>query len=269
MNRRFILNLLAGALILTCSASRAAGLSGEIARSDFRAWSTNHGGTWIHFNQLVTGTALRNQWTNRFGITFATTSDPTGRPLAKPTPVVTSSGYAYNLGRITFVGSPCVGCLDDKSCDYEIRFLKPQRWAGLQRYWKGPTVTRFYASDGDLLHESDGEGFHGWLGDSNDTDFWVSRIEITTRAGDAAREVGYSDDLIFGTNNISRMLPYLSIRTIGPAVANAIPARSFQVDYRARNLGGTNDFLTVTNLIGLPGANNGKARDSDSLFDVK
>ncbi len=246
----------------------AATFNGEIARSDFRSWSTNHAGVWIHFNQLVAGTALGQQWSNRFGVTFATTSDPTGRPLTRRVPVVTSSSYAYSEGRITVVGSPCVGCLDDRACDYEVRFVRPQRWAGLQRYWRGPTLTRFFAADGDLLHEAQGEGFHGWLSDAEDVDFWVSRIQVTTSVTEGARHVGYSDDLIFGTNAISRMLPYLSLRTIGPAVANPIPKRSFQADYRAGILGQTNDFLQITNGAGLLGAPLDRSRSTDLLFDL-
>ena len=258
-------------LLLSLSAARgihAAALKGEIARSDFRAWSTNFNGVWLHFNQLVSGTSIGNQWSNRYGVVFATVTDPSGKRLAKPTPVVTSSSYAYNLGRITIVGSPCAGCLDDKACDYEIRFVRPQRWAGIQRYWRGPTVTRFIAADGDVLLEAEGEGFHGWMADSEERDFWISRIQITTSPQADAREVGYSDDLIYGTNFVSRLLPFLSLRTMGPPLANPIQKRSFQADYRAGILGETNDFLSLTNELA-PGGPSGTSRSKiDLLLDV-
>lgn len=223
-----------------------ASMTGPVARNDFFAWTTNHAGTLIHFNQLLSGGQIQNQFRAKSGVTFATTTDAQGQPLKVPTPVVVSSSYAYNLGRLTIVGSPCKGCFDDKECDYEVRFETPQRWAGLQRYWTGPTLTRFLAADGDVLHEFEGEGFHGWLADTEDPDTWVSRIEITGPTRNGSRQVGYSDDLIFGTNAIPRALSYLSIRATSQAVIDGLERPRFTFNTPLGSRTDTNDWILGT-----------------------
>ncbi len=260
------------ALLLTggTASTRASSMSGPVARSDFFSWTTNHGGVLLNFNQQLSGAQLQNQLKSRLGVTFVTTSDAQGQRLKEPTPVVVSASYAYSLGRLTIVGSPCKGCFDDRECDYEIRFETPQRWPGLQRYWTGPTITRFVAADGDVLHEFEGEGFHGWLSDADDRDSWVSRIEITGPAQNGSRQVGYSDDLIYGTNTIPRALSYLSLRATSQAVLDGLQRPRFGFNYEVRGLGDTNEWFIATSTNRLaPGTTNRPFRPAsrDLLID--
>ena len=239
----------AAILLLATSPSlplHAGSLTGPVAKSDFQSWATNHAGTFLNFNGLLSGSGLEKQWLSRFGVRFATTSDAEGRPLSNPTPVVVSASYAYSLGRLTIVGSPCRGCSDERACDYAVEFARPQRWAGIQRYWRGPTLTRFVAPDGDVLHEAEGEGFHGWLSDADDPDTWVARIEISGRDQNGSRQVGYSDDLTFGTNAIPRVLSYLSLRATSGAVLEGLQRPRRGIDYGIRSLGDTNEWFVGT-----------------------
>lgn len=251
--------------------ARAGSLTGPVAKSDFLAWATNHAGTFLNFNGLLSGGSLQRQWLGRYGVVFGTTSDAEGHPLPEPTPVVVSANYAYNLGRLTLVGSPCKGCYDETSCDYAINFAKPQRWAGLQRYWRGPTLTRFLAADGDVLAEFEGEGFHGWLSDAADPDTWVARIEISGHTRNGKREVGYSDDLVFGTNAIPRILPYLSLRSTSGAVLDGLQRPRLGVDYRLRSLGDTNEWFVSSGTNAPSGGTNrpGRPARGDLLFDLE
>jgi hypothetical protein len=83
-------------------------------------------------------------------------------------------------------------------------FDSPQRWAGIQRFWNSFTVTQFYDQNDDLLFEFTGEAtpFVGFIADSANTDDWVKRIQIDGRPDQGTRQVGYSDDLMFGTSNL-------------------------------------------------------------------
>lgn len=261
---------LSAALLLAAvgvPASRAGSLHGEIARSDFHSWATNHGGVFLNFNALLAGTQILNQWESRYGVTFATTAGPDGRPLPAGVPVMASASYAYNVGKITIVGTRPRPAYDDKSCSYEVRFVRPQRWAGLQRYWKGPTLTRFLDVKGEILHEFEGEGFVGWFAETADPATWVSRIEITGQERNGARQVGYSDDVIFGTNAIPRALPYLSLRSGNLPVLAPAAAPRFQLDYQARRNGGSNEWLLATNAVPL-GTNAPAPASRDLLIDL-
>lgn len=249
---------LALALVLGgADSARAGSLNGPVAKGDFQSWTTNHGGVFLNFNGLLAGGQLYRQWQARYGVSFATTTDATGRPLPTPTPVVVSANYAYNLGRLTLVGSPCRGCFDDHGCDYEIRFVTPQRWAGLQRYWRGPTLTRFIAPNNDVLAEVEGEGFQAWLSEGDSTNTWVARIEISGRDRGGSRQVGYSDDLVYGTNAIPRLLGYLSLRSTSQAVIDGLNRPWLTTDYRVRTVGDTNEFFLQAGTNAPAGGTNG------------
>ena len=106
-------------------------------------------------------------------------------------------------------GEPPWGPDSDGRVAYEIRFDQPQRWAGLVRHWDNYyTITNFYNLSGNLIHSFQGiqqthggnKTFMGYLADSTDTNQWISRIECDgTTDSTGTRQVGYSDDLYFGT----------------------------------------------------------------------
>lgn len=228
-------------------ASQAGALKGEIARVDFRAWSTNHGGVFLNFNGLLAGTAVRDQWTARHGVRFSTTRAGDGNELPPGAPVFASAQYAYNIGRITLVGSKARGAAADTAAEYEIRFLRPQRWVGLSRLWAGATVTRFYDAQGGLLHVARGEGFHGWLADTGETNTWVGRVEITGEEREGMRQVGHTDDLVFGTQPIPRTLDYLSLREVTAGALDSGAKPRLELDYRVRRGISANEGFVLTN----------------------
>lgn len=224
-------------------------MTGEIAKSDFRTWTTNHGGVWLHFNNMLSGTLLSDQLQPRHGVAFATLRNDADSKETRDIPVITSSSYAYNLGRVTFVASRAGAAVEEKYSPYEIRFDRPQRWVGIHRYWRGPTLTRFHGPRGDILYEGKGEGFHAWFAETNETNTWISRIEVTGEPREGRLQVGHSDDLIFGTPPIPRRLEYLSIRSISPALDDPGAAARVEVDYTFRSGTGTNDWFLTTNAL--------------------
>jgi hypothetical protein len=231
--------------------SQAAALTGEIPKADFRTWSTRHGGVWLDFNDLLAGTPVKDQWAARHGLSFTTTHNPAGQALPPGTPVLASTAHAYNAGRITLVGSSAPPTAEDHNAPYEIRFARPQRWAGIHRHWRGPTLTRFHSPTGDILHEARGEGFQAWISETADTNSWVARIEITGELREDLPQVGHSDDLVFGTQDIPRNLPYLSLRSLSAAISEIGPTPRIALDYRLRRGAITNEAFLSTN--SLPG----------------
>lgn len=115
---------------------------------------------------------------------------------------VTTSFFNNRSG--TIVGTPFSSGTDDGRMGYQMVFDSPQRWAGIQRFWNSFTVTQFYDQNDDLLFEFTGEAtpFVGFIADSANTDDWVKRIQIDGRPDQGTRQVGYSDDLMFGTSNL-------------------------------------------------------------------
>lgn len=154
------------------------------------------------FESVGTGTDL-NPGANPFGdgVNFASIISTSGNPFG-PFHVEVSGGYGPGTFGNTIVGSPCDGCGDDGRVGYEITFDSAQRRAGLLRLWNNSSLTSFYNVNGDLLgtHQiTASQQFVGWMADSNDESTWVSRIVMDGLDSGGSRQVGYSDDLYFGT----------------------------------------------------------------------
>jgi hypothetical protein len=184
------------ALLFASLTVNAASFTGATARNLF---NTGAGDTYIDFESVPADTKLDTELAG-MGVTFASISDVNGNP-AGPYHVQLSSVYNASSFGHTIVGSPCSGCVDDGRVRYEIAFLSPQRNAGLQRIWSSDTITRFYNTDGDLLQEYTGlaSEFVAYFSESENQADWVRRIEIDGVNVGGTRQVGYSDDLYFGT----------------------------------------------------------------------
>jgi len=219
-------------------------LSGPIARADFRLWAAHQGGTWLDFDALLPGAQLQRQLEARHGVVFNSTAGADGRPLPGGIPVLVTASRALRAGKLAIVGTTIRATLDDAGVTFEIRFAQPQRWAGLERIGSRLARTRFLAPGGELLHEAADEGFHGWLGTAA-TNSWVARIEVTGVEREGTREVGFADDLVFGTSPIPPSTLYLSLRPPPPVELPPLLAPRHRVDYRRGGAKGSSDWLMI------------------------
>lgn len=191
---------IAALLGFSASPAKAGLVFGPDARTQFENLQSTFGGEFIDFESLPTGTNLTSQLSAQ-GVSFASNISTSGTPFG-PFHVEVSGAIFGSFGN-TIVGSPCGGCSDDGRVGYELVFSAPQRWAGLLRIWNTSTLIQFFNSEGGLLDEhanSVNTEFVGYTADGADpvTD-WVSRIQIDTISPNNSRQVGYSDDLFFGT----------------------------------------------------------------------
>jgi hypothetical protein len=170
---------------------------GPEARVQFEGYAIAYGDSIIEFENLSVGTALDDELQSAYGVTFASTRSTVGVPFTEPHNVVVASFG----GSHTVIGTPGPGGGPDGRVGYEIRFDVPQQRVALQRLWSEDTATRFYDAAGMLLHELTGVAnpFVGYLGDPYDTATWIKTIEVDTRVVSGMRQVGYSDDLFFGS----------------------------------------------------------------------
>lgn len=199
INPKFSLAILVGCLAISPLQAWAGLVFGPSARTQFENFVATAGDTFIDFNSLAPNTNLTTQLSG-LGVTFESNINTDGTPFG-PVHVQVSAAP----GRVnTIVGSPCDGgCTDDGRVGYQILFTTPQRRAGLLRNWNTQTRTLFYSGSGQLLAEhanTVGSEFVGFLADGvNSTTDWVARIQVDTVAPPVSRQVGYSDDLFFGS----------------------------------------------------------------------
>lgn len=136
---------------------------GPAARTQFEAYATSLGDTFIDFNNLALNTNLSNQL-DSLGVTFASNINTNGTPFGPVHVQVSAAPGRTN----TIVGSPCDGgCTDDGRVGYQILFTSPQRRAGLMRHWNTQTLTQFYNAAGTLLAQhvnTVGSEFVGFFG---------------------------------------------------------------------------------------------------------
>jgi len=188
--------LLVVATVLPASGANADLVSGQPAQDLFKQAVTQSAYTEIMFSKYPAGTQLTTQIA---GLTFRTIRDFNGTPLSG-VPVIVETSLPSHAGQI--VGTPCSGCSDDGRYAYDITFTTPQRAAGIQRIWNQYSVTRFFAADGHELGEFTGSAYVGWFGLAGDTSTYVKRIEFDGNLYLGTRQVGYSNDLIYGQGAI-------------------------------------------------------------------
>ncbi|MCC6640706.1 MAG: PEP-CTERM sorting domain-containing protein [Deltaproteobacteria bacterium] len=182
--------IIVAAALFGPSAAEAGLITGQPARDLFEAAVVGAGYAKITFNNYAVNTKLTTQIS---GLTFKTIRDYNGSPINQP---VNLASAVNRTGQI--VGTPCSACTDDGRYAYEVSFGTAQRAAGIQRYWNASTVTRFFNANGVKLGEYVGSTYVGWFGVEGDASTYVKRIEIDGNVFGGARQVGYSDDLIYG-----------------------------------------------------------------------
>ncbi len=191
-----ILVLTALLWVLPAMPASAGPIMGPTARPLFDQAVLSGGYTLQDFNAFPGNTALTTQIP---GLTFESHLSISGSPMSGVP--VNVSAFAGRTG--TIVGRPCPNCLDDGRVGYRITFSTPQAAAGIQRNWHPSQITRFYTPGGTLLHEFSGEpaGYFGYFAETADTSLWVGQVELDGNLDfvPPARQVGYSDDLIYGT----------------------------------------------------------------------
>ncbi len=135
------------------------------------------------------------------GATFSSNIGTTGSPISVNQ--VRASTFSGRVG--TIIGTPFNGGSDDGRVGYQVVFDTPQQYAGIQRYWNDQTLTEFYNAADKLIFSFTGEStpFVGFAADPNDPSTWVKRIQMDTTAASSSRQVGYSDDLIYGTGTLT------------------------------------------------------------------
>jgi hypothetical protein len=203
-------------LFLCMPLSAMAGLmSGPGAETTFESWVTNYGGTKHDFEALAPSTYLRDgtDFDSVFyptlklsGVVFRSIVDPYGVSINNPVIVYINGGGKEIIGVPLGPGSG-----GDGRVIYQMVFDSPQLYAGLVRDWGiSKTITQFYDSSDNLLAQfGPGEGptsgkyFIGYLAD--DPSHLIKKI-VCDGIKDPyqyypyfTRQVGYVDDLCFGT----------------------------------------------------------------------
>jgi hypothetical protein len=196
-----IKTLLAAALLASTLTAQTI-VFGLAARTDFESYRTTLGMDFIDFESVSIGSidvALQPS----YGVTFYSTINTNGSPIVPVHNAYVSGAPVGGNTSHKLVGTPYVSGSDDGRVGYEIRFDSPQSIVGLDRIWQaGYSFTRFYNSDGTLLGthiNTTGVEFVGWISDYNDPLTWVARIGIDGLSSGGTRQVGYTDNLFFGT----------------------------------------------------------------------
>jgi hypothetical protein len=202
MRTKMILAIVLAAVLGMVAAAQAGPMIGPAAQTQFASWYGAHGGHYLDFEELATGTQLDNEYSVTHGVNFKSIRDPNGSTINKPM-VVLPFGGSQEIS-----GEPSWGNTSDGRVVYEVTFTSPQRWAGLARHWDNfYTVTKFYNASGLLYTFQNLQSVNGWnktflgyLVDSDDPSQWITRIECDgTEPSPGNKQVGYSDDLYFGT----------------------------------------------------------------------
>jgi hypothetical protein len=196
-----IKTLLAAALLASTLPAQTI-VYGLAARTDFESYRTTFGMDFIDFESVPIGSidvALQPS----YGVTFYSTINTNGSPIVPVHNAYVSGAWVSGDTSHKLVGTPYVSGSDDGRVGYEIRFDAPQSIVGLERNWQtGNSLTRFYNSEGTLLGthaNTTGIEFVGWIANYNDPLTWVAKIGIDGLSQGGTRQVGYTDDLFFGT----------------------------------------------------------------------
>jgi len=188
-------------IVAATSVAGAGIMFGSTAELEFAQLQLDLNEGFLDFESAPVGTNLL-PGADYFGVgaRFASIISTHGQPFG-PEHVEVTGQYNASYGH-TIVGSPFQFGSDDGRVGYEITFDSLQRRAGIRRI-SGAALTSFYNADGDLLYEhlnTESHEFVGWMADSEDQSTWVARMVMdAVRDSSGVGQVGYSDDLYFGT----------------------------------------------------------------------
>ena len=186
-------------------------LYGLPARSAFDSYLVTYELKFVDFESIALGSINLNLQPT-LGVTFFSTISTFGVPISSPHNAYLSGASVNGDTSHKLVGTPYVNGSDDGRVGYEIRFDTPQNIAGVERNWNTGAVTNFYNSSGSLLAShtnTTGIEFVGYIGNFNDPATWVAKIQLDTNQPSNARQVGYTDDLIFGIAAIPEPATYV------------------------------------------------------------
>jgi hypothetical protein len=208
MRRRILLGIIMLAMVLISSPAVAGSMDGPAAQTQFDSWVTNLGGTHEDYESLSVGYLSSRNGVNYRSIEFV------GSNLTN-VPMRVDFWNGTSTTERDIVGIPCATCSDDGRTVYQMTFDNPQRWAGVVRHWSNQLgITQFYNANGLLLNQFgpgsgsvSGNYFIGYLSDTDDTTYWVTRIVIDGIPNPSTpsypyKQVGYTNDLYFGTASI-------------------------------------------------------------------
>lgn len=224
-------------------------ISGPAAKAQLQGYVTQYGGHFLNFQDRSVG-PLSTEYEASHGVSFFSTIQVDGSPIVPPHNVLVSASFAYATAGLTIVGTPCASwCSDDGQVGFEVRFTSPQRWAGLHRYWYNGARTRFYSPQGTLLHEFDiPNGFLGFIADSEDVNQWVAKIVLDGVEVGGYRQVGYADDLMFGTGAPADPTPQIDLHMFAGITLSGAPGRTYRLEW-VDLLADTNDWHALTNIV--------------------
>lgn len=191
------------------------------------------GDTLIDFNNLPAGPLSQIELPDGGALTFRTTEKRYPLPpVSVDLPVAVSSIDAAS-GTMEIMGASSTSGNRDGQHRYEIVFPEPQHRVGIKRNWNNNSLTRFYNRDGELLAEHQNVQFHefvGWIGDPDEEATWVARLELDgLYAG--SYQVGYSDDLRFGSNLPDRRSMRIRQITVSPSMEITVQWEPDQVNH--------------------------------------
>lgn len=187
-----------GVLVATCLTvgAPAAIVSGVAARSQFESMHALNGGTFEDF-EAYKGQLLTTQLP---GLTMATTLQRYPS-VATVSLAVAVLPYGFLQAPSGFLAPLRSGNVPDGQSRWEITFDTPQRWTGLVRYFNTNSLTSFYAGSTLLgTHQNAANSeFVGYVAESADPGTWVTRIVMDGNNAGGSYQVGYGDDLFYGT----------------------------------------------------------------------
>ncbi len=178
---------------------------GSVAQTDFQNYLTTYELNSLDFENVSVG-SLKQELQSSLGISFYSTINTGGGVISVPHNAHVSTANVNGNTTHKLVGTPSSNGSDDGRVGYEIRFDTPQSVVGLVRNWNTSAKTSFYNSSGTLLGthtNTTGLEFVGFLANYNDSSTWVSKVLFDTTASSSARQVGYTDDIIWGTAAIA------------------------------------------------------------------
>ena len=199
MNLRFPIYWLLG-LITFLPVSAQTVFHGSIAQADFQTYLSTYELNFLDFENVNTG-SLKQELQASLKISFYSTINTSGGVISAPHNAHISSANVNGDTSRKLVGTPSTGGSEDGRVGYVLEFDTPQSIVGLVRNWTTDASTSFYNSSGTLLGthtNTTGLEFVGFLADYNDSSTWVSKVLFNTVASSSSRQVGYTDDIIWG-----------------------------------------------------------------------
>ncbi len=179
---------------------------GSAAQADFQNYLITYELNSLDFETRAIG-SIRQDLQSSLGISFYTTINTSVGAISSPHNAYVSSANVNGDTSHKLIGTPFPSGTDDGRVGYEIRFDSPQSIVGMIRNWNTGALTSFYNSSGTLLgtHQNQTVGleFVGFLADYNDSATWVSKVVLDGASVSGTRQVGYTDDIVWGTAAIA------------------------------------------------------------------